>query len=115
METIIAIVGTIIGVMGAIASGIVWLAKGTQKVQINDNTHSLRLEEVNASMEGNSKRLDFVEEKITVLSTKIAVIENEMRNIDKHLEANNKQLERNAVLFERILIVLNNSLNNKGG
>ena len=103
---VVTILGLLVAIIVPTIGAIVYVTKGTTKIQINDHTLNLKFEELSANVESNNQRINMIETKYHELDLKLGIMNSELKSIDKHLEFSNKLLEKNSTLFEKIILLL---------
>jgi predicted nucleic acid-binding Zn-ribbon protein len=104
MEQMIGILGGVVAITATIVSAIAWVAAKTTRIQTNDTTHNLKLEEANANIKDNLHKIEITQEQLIRLEKQVILIETNMNLMTK-------QLEQSNILFQKLL----DFLNKKGG
>ena len=118
MENVLVIVGSIIGIVVPIATAIVWVAAKTTRIQTNDTTHNLKLEEANTNIKDNLHKIEMTQEAlmrlekntnsaISSLEKQFAILETNSHLLMKTLDNSTKQIEQSNLLFGKLLDLLN--------
>ena len=117
MENVLVIIGGIFGIVVPITTAIVWVAAKTTRIQTNDTTHNLKIEEANTNIKDNLHKIEITQEalmrlekntnlSINSLEKKFAILETNTNLLVKMLENSNKQIEQSNLLFGKLLDLL---------